>query len=171
MTDIFWKFITELNRFSFIEVVYHARQYDGWVVWLRQLLLRCSTVVTNFFKSRELVPLLQKFRTYAKCKLARTLTSTSCSYVDLSGYLKDTFYKISINELLDNQLTWKCTLLLTRQWMRLLGKEDLYTQGISHALGRLRKMCNPYFHEFWFIPKGFQLVCYTATLFTTQALD
>jgi hypothetical protein len=36
-------------------------------------------------------------------------------------------------------------------------------------LGRLHKMFDPFFHEFRVIPsaKVFQLVCYSATLFTT----
>ncbi len=45
----------------------------------------------------------------------------------------------------------------------------IYTQ--DKPLGHLYKMCNPSFHEFQVIPSanGFQLVCYTATLFTTEA--
>ncbi len=33
-------------------------------------------------------------------------------------------------------------------------------------------MCSPFFHEFQVIPSanGFQLVCYTASLFTTEAV-
>jgi hypothetical protein len=39
-------------------------------------------------------------------------------------------------------------------------------------LGRLYKMCDPFFHEFRVIPSanGFLLVSYTATLFTTEAV-
>ncbi len=50
-------------------------------------------------------------------------------------------------------------------------------RGLIYAkdkhLGRLCKICNPFFHEFQVVPsaKGFKLVCYTATLFTTEARD
>ncbi len=38
---------------------------------------------------------------------------------------------------------------------------------------RLCKMCNPFFYEFRVIPSAsvFHLVCYTATIFTTEAVD
>jgi hypothetical protein len=41
----------------------------------------------------------------------------------------------------------------------------------QRRLGHLYKLCNPSFHEFRVIPSAneFQLVCYTATLFTTEA--
>ncbi len=43
-----------------------------------------------------------------------------------------------------------------------------YTE--NKPLCHLYKMCNPFFHEFRDFPSanGFQLVCYTATLFTTE---
>jgi hypothetical protein len=41
----------------------------------------------------------------------------------------------------------------------------IYTEDKS--LGRLCKMCDP----FRVIPQGFQLVCYTATLFSTEVVD
>jgi hypothetical protein len=46
----------------------------------------------------------------------------------------------------------------------------VYTE--HKPLGRLYKMGDPLFHEFQVIPSanGFQLVCYTATLFTTEAV-
>jgi hypothetical protein len=46
----------------------------------------------------------------------------------------------------------------------------IYTE--HKLLGRLYKMCDPFFHEFQVIPSanGFQLVCYTATSFTTEAV-
>jgi hypothetical protein len=45
----------------------------------------------------------------------------------------------------------------------------IYTQ--DKPLGHLYKLCNPSFHEFKVILSAneFQLVCYTATLFTTEA--
>jgi hypothetical protein len=47
----------------------------------------------------------------------------------------------------------------------------MYTE--HKPLCRLCNMCNPFFYELQVFPSAnvFQLVCYTATIFTTKAVD
>jgi hypothetical protein len=60
----------------------------------------------------------------------------------------------------------------------LLPKFPCTHRGLIHVyteqkwLGRLNKMCYPFFYEFRVIPTAnrAQLVCYTASLFTTEAV-
>jgi hypothetical protein len=55
--------------------------------------------------------------------------------------------------------------------------ENSNCRGLIYAenkpIGRLCKMQNPFFHEFRASPSAnvFQFVCYTATFFTTEAVD
>jgi hypothetical protein len=57
------------------------------------------------------------------------------------------------------------------EFWRLLRTRSLYPKRIKPS-GSLYKMCNLFLHEFRVIPssKGFQLICYTATLSPTEAV-